>query len=365
MDFRSFHRMRRGYADLPLHGGKAPKWLFSRMVKLAREITLSIVINFGRDEFIKRISDPVWFQSFGCVLGFDWHSSGITTTVTGALKEGLKDVEREIGIFFAGGKGRRGIRTPKDIEAWGEKGFINFTTANELKKISRLVAKVDSHGLQDGFSIYHHFFIYTKDTKWAVIEQGMKKEGKFARRYHWLSDEIKSFVSDPHKGVVSERKEKPLNLIDSSIEATRKDIVKISKEISLKELDRIKDIKKIKFPYHHPIFFEDYDEKRLKNIVAKLKDLSLNNFEELLLVEGVGSKTLRALALLSHLIFGSDLSFKDPVSFSFAHGGKDGYPYPVDRRTYDESIEILRAAVEKAKLGYTEKMKALKKLSYL
>lgn len=355
--------MRRGYADLPLHGGKAPKWLFSRMVKLAREITLSIVINFGREEFIKRISDPFWFQSFGCVLGFDWHSSGLTTTVTGALKEGLKDIENDIGIFFAGGKGKRGLKTPEDIEIWGEKGFVNFDTVNKLKRISRLVAKVDSHGLQDGFSIYHHFFIYTKNGKWAVIEQGMKKEERFARRYHWLSEEIESFVSDPHRAIVSKEKVKPLNLVDSRIEKTRRSIVELSNEISLKELRRIKDIRRLNMPEHHPIFYEDYNEKRLGNIVAKIKELSPKKFEELLLVRGVGEKTLRALALLSHLIFGSELSFKDPVSFSFAHGGKDGYPYPVDRRIYDESIEILRSAVERARLGYTDKMKALKKLS--
>lgn len=357
--------MRKGYADLPLHGGKAPKWLFDRMVKLAREISLSIIYLYGTQEFLNRISDPFWFQAFGCVLGFDWHSSGLTTTVTGALKEGLKYEEKNIGLYFAGGKGKRAINTPNDIDLWIEKGIIESNHGEKLKNISRLVAKVDSIGLQDGFSIYHHFFIYTKDGDWAVIEQGMNEEKRLARRYHWLSKEVKSFVSDPHKGIASEVLTKPLNLVDSKIEKTRNEILIASKEISLSEALKILDSRKLKMSFHHPIFYEDYDEKRLKNILSKIKDINPKNFEELLLVQGLGEKTLRALTLISHLIFGSELSFKDPVTFSFAHGGKDGHPYPVDKKTYDTSIEILKNAIEKAKLGDSEKLQIIKKLSYL
>lgn len=357
--------MRKGYVELPLHGGKAPKWLFDRMVKLAREISISIIYLFGVDEFIDRISDPFWFQAFGSILGFDWHSSGVTTVVTGALKEALKYEQKNIGIFFAGGKGKNAINTPNDIDLWIEKGVIDFNNGNELKNISRLVAKVDSVGLQDGFQIYHHFLIFTKSYDWAIIEQGMNDKKRVARRYHWLSKEVNSFVSDPHKGIASEILTKPLNLVDSSIEKTRYDILKISKEINLADVLKIIDDRKLKMSFHHPIFNEDYDKKRLINLMSKIKDLNPKSFEELICIQGLGETSLRALTLISHLIFGSELSFKDPVTFSFAHGGKDGYPYPVDRKTYDKSIEVFKQAVEKAKIGDFEKIKILKKLSYL
>lgn len=333
------------------------------MVKLAREISLTIIYLYGLEEFLNRISDPFWFQAYGCVLGFDWHSSGLTTTVTSAIKEGLKYEEKNIGIFFAGGKGKRAINTPNDINVWIEKGIVDFNYGENLKSISRLVAKVDSVGLQDGFSIYHHFFIFTKNKDWAVIEQGMNEKRKLARRYHWFSKEVKSFVSDPHKGIVSEIITTPLNLIDSKIEKTRNEILITSKEISQNEAIKILDNRKLKLSFNHPIFYEDYDKKRLSNIMSKIRELNPKNFEELLLIQGLGEKSLRALALLSHLVFGSELSFRDPVTFSFAHGGKDGHPYPVDKKTYDTSIEILKSAVEKAKLGDFEKLKILKTLS--
>ncbi|MGB9750420.1 MAG: DUF763 domain-containing protein, partial [Caldisericia bacterium] len=352
--------MIRNYLDLPLHDGKAPKWLFDRMVKLAREISLAIIYLYGVEEFLNRISDPFWFQAFGCVLGFDWHSSGLTTTVTGAIKEGLKYEEKNVGIFFAGGKGKRAINTPNDIENWVQDGLIDFSLGENLKKYSRLVAKVDTVGLQDSFSIYHHFFIYSKLGFWAIVEQGMNEKQKLARRYHWFSKEIKSFVSDPHKGIASEVITNPLNLVDSKIEKTRKDIVLLSNEIKQDEMVKILDKRVLKLGFHHPIFYEDYDEKRLMNLMSKIKDYKPKNFEELILIQGLGEKSMRALALLSHLVFGSELSFKDPVTFSFAHGGKDGYPYPVDKKTYDTSIEILKSTVEKAKLGDFEKLKILK-----
>lgn len=355
--------MRRGYADLPLHGGKAPKWLFERMVKLAREISLAIVYLYGKEELLNRLSDPFWFQAFGCILGFDWHSSGVTTTVTGALKEGLKFEEKNIGLFFAGGKGKRAINTPNDIDKWIEKGLIDFEIGNSLKNYSRLIAKVDTVGLQDGFSIYHHFFIYSKDGIWAVIEQGMNEEKRMARRYHWFSKEIRSFVSDPHKGIASELIVKPLNLVDSKIEKTRNEILNVVNETKDNDVIKILDKRKASFPFHHPIFYEDYDEKRLINLMSKIKEYKPKNFEELLLFKGLGEKSMRALALISHLIFGSELSFRDPVTFSFAHGGKDGHPYPVDKKIYDTSIEILKHAVEKTKLGDIEKLKLLKTLS--
>lgn len=357
--------MKRGFADLPLHGGRAPKWLFDRMTKLAREITYAIVVYFGREEFLARISDPYWFQSFGCVLGFDWHSSGITTTVTGALKEGLKMAQAELGIFFAGGKGKRGMLTPNEIDDWGDRGLIDFNKALMLKNVSRLTAKVDSSCLQDGYSIYHHFLIYSKDDEWAVVQQGMKGEAKLARRYHWFSEGLESFVSDPHSGIASLSKEEPLNLVDSKIEKTRSDIVLLSNEMPISDVKMLKEIKSLKMPIHHPIFKEDFDEERLKNILAKVRIIKPSNFSDMLLIKGLGEKSLRALALLSHLIFGSDLSFKDPVTFSFAHGGKDGYPFPVDKKVYDRSIEILEEAVRKAKLNDLDKLEALRRLSLI
>jgi hypothetical protein len=314
--------MRTGYADLPLHGGKAPGWLFERMKKLAREITLAIIIHYGKDEFLRRISDPVWFQTFGCALGFDWHSSGITTTVSGALSEELKNEQESIGLFFAGGKGKRGLHTPFDISHWGERGIITEENVKNFQRISRLVAKIDANALQDGFSIYHHFFIFTKDEKWAVVQQGMKGKNKKARRYHWLSEKVKNFVSNPHAGIASDSKEKNvLNLVDKDIPDTRSKIVLLSKENPKIVLN---EIKHIKMPAHHPIFSTDFNVKYLDRILHKIHELQANDFENLILVRGVGEKTLRALALVSHIIFNSSLSFKDPALFSFAYGGKDG-----------------------------------------
>jgi hypothetical protein len=351
--------VRNGSIDLPLHGGQAPPWLFNRMKKLAREITLTIIIEYGTDEVLRRLSDPIWFQSFGCVLGFDWHSSGITTTVTGALKEGLKDEEKNIGIFFAGGKGRRGLDTPKDIEKAENKGYISTETGNSLVRSSRLVAKVDANALQDGYNIYHHFMVFDKKGRWTVVQQGIKVEKKYARRYHWSSEGLKSFTSNPHKGIISEKTEKPLNLVDQEIEKTRENIVFISKEDTNSV---IKELKSIVLPAHHPLYPGDFNADYLKKILRKTKEINPKNFENLLLVQGVGEKTLRALALLSNIIFKSELSFRDPALFSFAHGGKDGYPFPVDKETYDKSIEILKSSVARAKLGDVEKINALKRL---
>jgi hypothetical protein len=354
--------MRSGYADLPLHGGKAPRWLFERMKKLAREISLAIIIQYGRDEFLKRISDPVWFQSFGCVLGFDWHSSGVTTTVTGAIAGGLKHDTRDIGIFFAGGKGRRALNTPKDLEMWGEKGVLPAETVRKFQQISRLVAKVDSVALQDGYSLYHHFFIFTSDRKWAVVQQGMKGSTKRARRYHWISEKVKSFVSDPHSGIAAttpKTKETVLNLVDKDIPETRANITELSKE---KPEVVLKEIKHIEMPAHHPVLSTDFNEKYLEKILSRTHEIKPADFEKLLLVKGLGEKTLRALSLLVHLIYNSPLSFKDPALFSFAHGGKDGYPFPVERDTCDRSIAILKEAVNRAKIGEYEKLRALKRL---
>lgn len=352
--------MKTGSVDLPLHGGSAPKWLFERMKRLAREISISVIINFGKDEFLNRLSDPIWFQAFGCVLGFDWHSSGLTTTTTGAIKEGLKDEMRNLNIFFAGGKGLRGINTPKDIESYAEKGFISSKLIDYLKNSSRLVAKVDSDAVQDGYRIYHHFMIFDKEGNWIVTQQGMNTQKKYARRYHWSSYGMKSFVKDPHKGVIANEFLSPLNLVDSAIEDTQNKIVQLAKEETNLV---IKEIKSIKLPRHHPLYPQNFNSTYLENVLRKAKESSFEDFENLLLVRGVGEKTLRALALLANLIYGSPLSFKDPALFSFAHGGKDGYPFPVDRKTYDQSIEILHKAIISARIGELERFNLIKRLS--
>jgi hypothetical protein len=351
--------MKTGFVDLPLHGGSAPLWLFNRMKLLAREISLAILINFGKEEFYNRLSDPLWFQSFGCVLGFDWHSSGLTTVTTGALKEGLKDESRRIGVFLAGGKGKSGLNTPFDIEATYERGLITSATNNRLKEASRLVAKVDSNAIQSGYKIYHHFMIYDKESNWVVIQQGMKAETSYARRYHWNSFGLVSFVRDPHKGVIASTKESPLNLVDASIDFTRVNIVNLANE-ETKLI--VKEIKTIKLPAHHPLYPCDFNVDYVEQVMRKVHEENPKDFERLLLVKGMGEKTLRALALLANIIYGSDLSFKDPATFSFAHGGKDGYPFPVDKTTYDKSIEVLKVAIDHAHIGDMEKFNALRRL---
>jgi hypothetical protein len=351
--------MKTGFVDLPLHGGNAPPWLFNRMKLLAREISIAILVNFGKEELFIRLSDPLWFQSLGCVLGFDWHSSGLTTVTTGALKQGLKDEAKNMGIFFAGGKGKSALNTPYDIEVSCEKGLINEKEKQNLEKVSRLVAKIDADAIQSGYKLYHHFMIYDSRGNWVVIQQGMKANFGYARRYHWNSFGLSSFVRDPHKGVIASQKEDSLNLVDSSIDSTREKILglaNIGSRIVAKEL------RSIKLPQHHPLYPSDFNLSYLEKVMSKVNEENPKTFEELLLVKGLGEKTLRALALLANIIYGEALSFKDPATFSFAHGGKDGYPFPVDKEAYDKSIEVIKVAIDHARIGDMEKFNALKRL---
>ncbi|MCX7757390.1 MAG: DUF763 domain-containing protein [candidate division WOR-3 bacterium] len=352
--------MRCGIAELPLHYGSAPRWLFNRMVKLARAISEIILGEFGTDEFLKRISDPVWFQSLGCVLGFDWHSSGLTTTVCGALKEGLKDIGLEYGLFVAGGKGQTSRKTPEEIILWAKKlGFV----PEPLIYASKLTAKVDSAALQDGYQIYHHTFIGTKNGKWAVIQQGMNTETRWARRYHWLSWEVKDFVVEPHKAIVCHQKGQALNMVATESEKAREIATLIACEKPEKTVKIITKIKEIKLPQRHFITLTDINQIHLKKILTETYYNQPKNFKELLSISGVGPKTIRALALMSELIYKTQPSYTDPVIYSFAHGGKDGHPYPINRREYDKSIMILETAIRQAKLGYNEKLSLLRKLS--
>ncbi|HIC92041.1 MAG TPA: DUF763 domain-containing protein [Syntrophaceae bacterium] len=354
---------RTGIAQLPLHYGKVPPWLFERMTKMAREITLIILDEFGPHEVLTRLSDPFWFQAFGCVLGFDWHSSGITTTVCGALKEGLKGLERDTGLFVAGGKGKVSLRTPLEIETTAQ-AYPLKTDARALIYASRMSAKVDNNALQDGYTIYHHCFIFTEKGSWTVIQQGMNPETHFARRYHWLGSKVQDFVCEPHSGICCDYKGKVIDLVaKESIEA-RKNIALLSTQNPDKTIKELERIQSLTLPREHHILVRDLDPKALRKILISTYERQPQDFKTLLGLPKVGPKTIRALALISELIYGTPISHKDPAKFSFAHGGKDGHPYPVDRKVYDRSIEILHKAISKARVGDREKLSALKRLSH-
>lgn len=351
--------VRTGLANLPLHGGKAPAWLFNRMVKLAREIVIIIVSDYSPKEVLNKLSDPFWFQAFGCVLGFDWHSSGVTTTVCGAVKEGIKGIEKELGLFVAGGKGRVSRATPSEIEKWGNR--VGFDPG-DLVYASRMSAKVDSAALQDGYQIYQHTFFFTKDKEWAVVQQGMNDENRYARRYHWLGSDLEEFVVEPHSAICCDEKSKVLNMVAEESEEAREVSAFLSNEgpgFWEREINRIKTLS---LPPRHEILKEDINSRYFHKIMTKTYEKNPKGFEELLNIEGVGPKTIRSLSLLSELIYSAKSSFEDPARFSFAHGGKDGHPYPVDREAYDKTIEILKRWVSKAKFGRSEKDKSLRRL---
>jgi len=354
---------RTGIANLPLHYGKAPPWLFDRMVKLAREITIVIVTDFGAEEMLRRLSHPYWFQAFGCVLGYDWHSSGVTTTLCGSLKEGIKGLERDLGLFVAGGKGKTSRRTPSEIEDWGD--LISLDTS-PLVYASRMSAKVDSAAIQDGYQLYHHTFLFTRSGAWAVVQQGMNETNRYARRYHWLSETVTDFVNEPHSAILSETRGQALNLVASESDPARTTIAKIvnneKPEALMAELKRIKTLT---LPAHHYLSTEDLHPDSLSKILLSTYERQPEDFEQLLGLQGVGPKTIRALSLISELVYGVPPSYRDPARYSFAHGGKDGIPYPVDRQTYNQSIELLKRAINKTKLGFSEKRETLNRLSMM
>ncbi|MEM1536083.1 MAG: DUF763 domain-containing protein [Candidatus Pacearchaeota archaeon] len=371
--------MKTGTVDLPLHYGNCPRWLFQRMVQLSRSISEIIVDEYGPEGFLKRLSDPYFFQSFGCAVGFDFHSSGITTTLCAALKEALRTSDLAKEIVFCGGKGKISRKTPEEIKTEAEKINIKDKKVEELVRASRLAAKVDNAALQDGFTLYHHSFVFTSRGSWAVIQQGMNQD--WARRYHWLSYEELDFVREPHVAIACDIKVKPLNMIAYEAEEARKASVELAREkpsLIKKELKKIyKDQKKYQktldcFGSAFASFSMPYEHfPKIKNFKINLKALEKayqeqpESYEELLLIQGLGPSTIRALALLSNLIYGSELSWRDPCKFAFAHGGKDGWPYPVNKKQYDKSITILKDAIDNAKIGKKEKLLALKRLSSL
>jgi len=350
---------RTGIANLPLHYGRAPRWLFERMEKLSREIIIAIIIDKGTDEVLRRLSDPFWFQAFGSLLGFDWHSSGLTTTVCGAIKTGFKEVCREYGFYIAGGKGKVSRKTPEEIEMVSDAIGVN---GKPLVYASRMAAKVDTSGIQDGYQIYHHTFFFNSKGNWVVVQQGMNETDRYARRYHWLGEQVSDFVCEPHSGIECEKTSKILNLIARESDKARNVITSISKEKPEKVIAELKKIAELSLPAEHPIEPSQIHPDRLKKILISTYENAPEDFETLLGMKGVGTKTLRALSLISELTYGVPASFSDPARFSFAHGGKDGYPYPVNRRVYDESIIFLKEAIQKAKIGDNERFKLLKKL---
>jgi hypothetical protein len=312
---------------------------------------------------LKRLSHPYWFQAFGCVLGFDWHSSGVTTTLCGALKEGLRGIEKDLGLFVAGGKGRTSRETPADIQKWGDLISLN---PEPLIYASRMAAKVDTSAIQDGYQLSHHCFIFTSKGTWAVVQQGMNEESHFARRYHWLSEIVTDFVNEPHAAILSEIRGRTLNLVASESSPARTTINEIATEKKPEAL--LADIKKLQtleLPARHQIEVADIHADSISKILLSAYERQPQNFEQLLGLQGVGPKTIRALSLISELIYGVAPSYRDPTRYTFAHGGKDGIPYPVDRPTYDQSIELLSKAINKAKLTRIEKRDTFRRLANL
>ena len=347
---------RAGSADLALLGGSIPSWLFERMVKLSLPIVESIVMEYGKKELLSRLSDPFWFQSFGSVIGMDWNSSGVTTAVMSALKKSLNPHAKELGIFVCGGKGKDSLQTPTELMRIGDRTGIN---GNELAQYSRLTAKIDSSAIQDGFQVYMHYFVVSDQADWAVIQQGMKTETSRARRYHWSSEKITSFICEPHTAICGDFQGEILNLVDKNAQPVQSALLEI---VNAHPDNILKEIKRLQMPSYRDIQAKDVNLKRLGSILWLAQEVPTDSFEELLLLKGLGPRTLQSLALVSEVIHGTPSRFTDPARFSFAHGGKGAKPFPVPIHVYDETIQILTHAVEKAKMGLTDKQTAIKKL---
>jgi hypothetical protein len=366
---------RTGVANLPLHGGKPPAWLTSRMRKLAKEIADIMIDEHGTGTFLKRVSDPYWFQALGCVLGYDWHSSGVTTVLTGVLKQALSAEQH--GLVVCGGKGKTSRKTPTEIATIGEKFGFSEDQIQTFTYTSRMTAKVDNTAVQAGYQLYHHAFLLTEDGKWAVIQQGMSATDRSARRYHWLSDATASLIVEPHNAVVGNvKREKALNMTAKISEGARKASVDIAKEPPTKVM-RLFEVTRPRYqrslqewlpqkaeanPWLQSVEALNMPRTISWNTMRRVYEFQPSNYEELLSVKGVGPATVRGLALVAELIYGEKPSWTDPVKFSFAYGGKDGVPFPVDRRAMDESIQVLRHAVEEAKVGEKEKLRSLGRL---
>ncbi|MCL3854404.1 DUF763 domain-containing protein [Parabacteroides sp. GYB001] len=348
--------MKRGTADLPLHYGTVPPWLAQRMSLLGGAIAEAIIIEYGRPALLRRLSDPFWFQSLGCVLGMDWHSSGITTSVMNALRKAINYRSEELGVYICGGRGKFSRETPNQLLEVADKTGLN---GNELVRCSKLAAKVDNTAVQDGFQLYLHTFVVTKEGDWSVIQQGMNPNERMARRYHWLSSSLRSFMEEPHTSVCGRNQGLILNLTDKLAAPTKEGIVELTKETPEKLMHEVSII----LPNHHEVREEDVNLKRLGAALLLAHETNVSDMESLLLLEGVGPRTLQSLTLVSEVIHGTPSRFSDPARFSFAHGGKDGHPFPVPTSVYDETVEVFDKAIRQARLGDKDKSDALKNLS--
>ncbi len=347
------------HADLPLHYGKVPIWLAQRMGLLGEAIFESIILQYNKAEIIRRMSDPFWFQSLGAVMGMDWHSSGITTSVMGALKRTINPRFRELGIYICGGKGKQSTNTPNELMNLSYRTGMN---GSELVRQSKLVAKVDNNAVQDGYQIYLHNFIISDEGDWTVVQQGLNDSNGMARRYHWHSKQLKSFTETPHTSIYGENEGEILNLTATNANTAKTGILELTKE---KPAKLIQEVQRLPMPRHHDVKSKDVNLKRLGAVLTLAHNTDLTNFEDLLLLKGVGPRTIQSLTLASEVIHGTPSRFTDPARYSFAHGGKDGHPFPVPTSTYDETINILKTSVEKAKIGDDDKFRAVKSLTII
>jgi hypothetical protein len=347
---------RSGSADLPLHGGYVPAWLAARMTQLGTAITESIILHYGHSELLSRLSDPFWFQALGSVMGMDWHSSGITTSVMGALKRGLNPRAAELGIYVCGGRGKQSRRTPDELRDVAEHRGLDGDT---LVRTSRLTAKIDNNCIADGFQLYLHSFVVAETGEWAVVQQGMNESSGLARRYHWHSANVRDFVDAPHTGIAGEHQGEILNLVDAEAKPAQNALLTMVRE---NPEVTIGEIRHLTMPRHHDVRRENVDLKRLGAVLAVAYERDLHGFADLLLVENLGSRTLQTLALVAEVVHGTPVRFSDPARFSFALGGKDGHPFPVPLKTYDESIAVLRRSLDAAKIDGGEKLEGVRRL---
>jgi uncharacterized protein len=350
---------RSGVADLPLHGGRVPAWLASRMSTLGTAIAESVLVHYGRPALLSRLSDPFWFQALGSVMGMDWHSSGITTSVMGALKRGLNPKARELGVHICGGRGKQSRNTPGELRAIADR--INLD-GDALVRTSRLTARVDNNAVADGFQIYLHSFILTSDGDWAVVQQGMNEASRLARRYHWHSAAVRDFTSAPHTAIVGEHAGTIMNLVDREARPAQEALLAITRDDPSRTLADVARVRHLQMPRHHDVRATDVNEKRLGAVLALAHERDLRDFASFLLLEQLGPRTLQSLALIAEVVHGTPTRFEDPARFAFAHGGKDGHPFPVPLKVYDESIAVLRRALDSANLGHTDKLGGFRRL---
>ncbi len=349
---------RSGIADLPLHGGHVPPWLAERMTRLGTGISEAVLYHYGTSELLSRLSDPFWFQAFGCVMGMDWHSSGITTSVMGALKRGLNPRSHELGIHVCGGRGRHSRKTPDELRAVADRASLN---GEELARKSRLTARIDNNAIADGFQLYLHSFVVSRSGEWTVVQQGMNDATGLARRYHWHSATVRDFTSEPHTAIVGDSviEGDIMNLVEQRATPAQKALLEIAHEHPERTLQ---EARKLAMPRHHDVRAKDVDLKRLGAVLAIAYERDLRDFASLLLLENLGPRTLQSLALVAEVVHGTPTRFADPARFSFAHGGKDGHPFPVPLKTYDESISVLRRSLDAAKVGRSEKLDGFARL---